>query len=87
MRIRREPAGMSCRPASTDKAARLRKYNDGRLRVDDELGGLNVGDRLWRRIITLNYLRFLSDLRVGWGNGCVRRTGADRTSRSNLLVV
>jgi hypothetical protein len=91
MRIRRECAGLRCRPASPDKAARLRKYDElSRLRVHDDLGGLLVGDSLWRRIFNLNYLRFLSHLRVGRGNGgegSVGRTGAGITSRSDLLVV
>jgi hypothetical protein len=79
---------MRCRPASTDKAPRVRKYDDrNRLTVNDDLGGLNVGDSLWRRLITLNYLRFWSYLGVGRGNGNVRGTGADITSRSDLLVV
>jgi hypothetical protein len=91
MRIRRERAEMRCWPASTGKAARVRKYDDrNRLRVNDDLGGLNVGDSLWRRILILNNLRFWSHLRVGWsngGDGAVRRTGAGNTSRSDLLVV
>ena len=91
MRIRGEHSGMRRRPASTVKAARLRKYDElGRLRVYDDLGGLNVDDSLWRRITSLNHRRFFNHLRVGWGNcgdGTVPRTGADITARSDLLIV
>jgi hypothetical protein len=64
--IRRERAGLRGRPASIVKAARTCKSDErNRLRIHDDLGGLNVGDGLWRRIIGLNDHRFLSHLRVG----------------------
>jgi hypothetical protein len=85
IRIRRERAGLRGRPASIVKAARVRKSGErNRLRIHDDLGGLNVGDGLGRRIIGLNDRRFLNHLRVGWR---IRRNGAGITPRSNLLVV
>jgi hypothetical protein len=69
----------------------VRKYDElSRLRIDDDLGGLLVDDSLGRGILDLDYLRFLSHLRVGWGNGgdgTGRRAGAGITSRSDLLIV
>ena len=90
MRIRRERAVMRRRAASIVKAATVRKSDELDRLVDDDLGGLNVGDRLWRRLIRLNYRRFLGHLRVGWRNCCggtVRKTGAGNTPRSDLLIV
>jgi hypothetical protein len=91
MRVRRERSGKRSRPASIDKAATVRKYDElGWLRVYDDLGGLNVGDRLWRRTISLIYRRFFNHLCVSWGHrgdGRVRRIAADMTPRSDLLIV
>ena len=91
MRTRRERAVMRGRPASIDKAATVRKCDElGRLSVYDGRGWLNVGDSLWRRIISLNYRRFLSHLGVRRrhrGAGTVRKTGAGLTPRSDLLIV
>jgi hypothetical protein len=83
MRVQRDRFGRRRRPAS--KAARVRKYDELHgLRIHDDLGGLNVGDSLWRRLISLNCHRFLSHFRVGWGD-C--GDGADRTPRSDLLII
>ena len=90
MRVRRERSGRR-RPASIYKAARARKYDElDWLRVYDDLGGLNVGDNLWHRIISLIYRRFFNRLCVSWGHrGDVRgrRIAAGITPRSDLLIV
>src|SRR3954451_11631892 len=88
MRIRREVAGISGRPASTVKAARVRKRDElNWLRVDDDLSRRNVGDRLWRRLLNLLQRGFFSHLCRGWGKRRVRSAGADVTSRRDLLVI
>ncbi|MEY2488363.1 MAG: hypothetical protein QOC70_305 [Verrucomicrobiota bacterium] len=90
MRGRGVPAaGGKRRSASIRKAVTVGKHDELRLRVDDELVRLNVGDRLWRRVIR-NYLRFLSHFRIGWrsrGDGIVFKTQTGVTPRSDLLIV
>ena len=84
IRVRCERSGSRVGPATICMAAALRKYDElDWLWVDDDLGGLNVGDRFWRRIVGLIDRRFFNRLGVRRGH----RGDGRVTPGSDLLIV